>query len=118
MKLIPFIASLALLSLFSSTLQATAKVEFLFTDGTSIEDTSNSGDTSGVWSGSPATTNVDGGGTLNMGYNNNYQTFGLQANNTTNTLTLDSAISSGKQTFEVVISAHDLSAAWASPCCG
>ena len=115
MKLFPLIASFALLSFFSSTLHATAKVEFLFTDGTSIEDTTNSGDTSGSWSGTPATTNVDGNGMLKMGYNNDYQTFGLQANNTVNTLTLDNAISSGKQTFEVVISAHDISAAWASP---
>ena len=50
-----------------------------------------------------------------MGYNNDYQTFGLQANNTANTLTLDNPISSGKQTFEIVISAHDISASWASP---
>jgi hypothetical protein len=115
MKLIPLIASIALCSLFSSILQATAKLEFLFTDGTSIEDTTNTGDSSGTWAGSPLTTNVDGNGTLNIGYNNDYQTVGIQANNTVNTLTLDSPISSGKQTFEVVISAHDISAAWASP---
>ncbi len=111
MKLIPLIASIALCSLFSSILQATAKLEFLFTDGTSIEDTTNTGDSSGTWAGSPLTTNVDGNGTLNIGYNNDYQTVGIQANNTVNTLTLDSPISSGKQTFEVVISAHDISAA-------
>jgi hypothetical protein len=113
MKFLPFLASIALFQSFALLLNA--NVEFLFDEvaGSTVTAASNSGDTNGSWS-SDSPLLIDDG-SLNLGYTTNNKSTHVNNNNTTDSFTFDSAIASGKHTFEVVISGHDISSAWNNP---
>ncbi|MDG1701912.1 MAG: hypothetical protein P8I61_03240 [Opitutae bacterium] len=113
MKFLPFLASIALFQSFALLLNA--NVEFLFDEvaGSTVTSASNSGDTNGSWS-SDSPLLIDDG-SLNLGYTTNNKSTHVNNNNTTDSFTFDSALASGKHTFEVVISGHDISSAWNNP---
>ena len=113
MKFLSFLSSIALFQSFALLLNA--NVEFLFDEvaGSTVTSASNSGDTNGSWS-SDSPLLIDDG-FLNLGYTTNNKSTYVNNNNTTDSFTFDSALASGKHTFEVVISGHDISSAWNNP---
>lgn len=93
----------------SFALLLNANVEFLFedADGSAVTAAANTGDTTGTWSS--ASYLIDGG-SLNIGYTANNKSTHVNGNNTSDSFTLDSALTTGKHTFEVVLSGHDFTA--------
>ena len=113
MKVLYPLALLALFQSFVLTLSANVIFQFEDADGSSVISASNSGQTSGTWS-SESPLLIDNG-SLNIGYTQNNKSTHVNNNNTIDSFTLDTAIDSGKQTFQVVIGAHDLSSTWNNP---
>lgn len=105
MKLLPLLASLAISSLLV-TVTSAENVEINF-DSAVGQSITASDSTTGSWSGDSLTL---GDGVLNIGYTATNKSTVVNNNNTTSSYVLNTPLTSGKHTLEVVIDSHDLSA--------
>ena len=113
MKLLPLYVVLTTTILLSSSLSADVIYSFDDAAGTNAASASNDGDIDATFSTTPLRVGEEG--SLNVGFSSTYKAPYVNGNNTQDTLSLSTPISSGKHLVTIKIKDHDLSAAWKNP---